>query len=594
MLFKNGFRVKLQEQPLQTLIALLERPGEVVTRDELHERLWPDTHVDFERGLNKAINRLREALGDDADNPRFVETLPQRGYRFLAPVDIAASEAAPTPVVPSTQVKPSRRGLFTAAGCVVAAGAGTLLYHRMTSRPEPIQSIAVLPFVNLSGDATQEYFSDGITEELIGEIGRVTSARVISRTSVMRYRRAGQKSVREIAHELNVDAVVEGSVTKVDGKARINVRLVDARDDRHLWSHTYETQLADILTVQRDVALSVAREIRGSVRRYPAEQSANTRTLNPEAYSAFLKGNYFLHQGIPAVSKSVEWFTEATRLDPAYPEAQAGLAEALVYSAIFGLRSPEDAFSKARAAALVALAIDSSSAAAHTALADVKKGHEWDLAAAESEYRLALQSDTNHVLARVWYADCLSRMNRHDEALKIHEPLLSSDPVSPQTYGVRSMLLCRARRYDEGIQSSQQALELAPFFINARWWQGLSQAGNGDLRAALDSFAKAAAADPGPIFRALKGHVYGLSGERSKALGLVNELTAMAKIRFVSPMDFAIVYAGLGDADATFHWLAEARRTRAARMHEVAWLYFDRLRKDSRYTPLLTSVGLSA
>jgi TolB-like protein/DNA-binding winged helix-turn-helix (wHTH) protein/Tfp pilus assembly protein PilF len=596
-LLKQGLRVKLQEQPFQALVLLLERPREIVTRDELRERLWPDSAVDFDRGLNRAINRLREALGDDADNPRFIETVPQRGYRFVVPVETVPEEVISQAAAEPTHAPrlPSRRGLvFGIAGAVTAAAVGTVLYERLRLSPQRIESIAVLPLENLSGNPGQEYFSDGMTDELISEIGRMGTVRVISRTSVMQYKRAARKSLPQIAAELKADAILEGAVAQFGSKVRINVRLVRAQDDRRLWSATYDRDLAEILAVQSEVASSVAREIQPNLSHPAQNDLARTHTVNPAAYDAFLKGNYLLHQGIPGVAKSIDLFTQATTLDPGYAGGFAGLAEALVYSGIYGLRLSKDAFPQARTAALNALAIDKSSAPAHNVLADVKKGYDWDLASAEGEYRIALDLDANHVLTRIWYGDCLSRMKRHDEALAQSSRVLTLDPASPMSYGSHSMLLCRARRYDEAIRASQQALELGPYFINALWWQGTSYAGKGDLPKAIECFSKAVAVDHAPVFRALLGHAYGLAGDRSNALRILEELTQMSNQRFVSPVDFAVLYAGLRDADATFRCMEQAYRTRAARIHEIAWVYFDRFRTDPRYSDLVRRVGLRA
>lgn len=587
---KAGVRVKLQEQPFQALVALLNHPGEIVTRDELRQRLWPDTEVDFERGLNKAINRVREALEDDADNPRFIETVPQRGYRFLPLVETVTIE----PVSHAARA-PSRRVLIGAGligGSIATVSLASFVYRRTGPASQRMETIAVLPLENLSGDPAQEYFSDGMTDELIGEIGRTGAVHAISRTSVMRYKRATGKSLRQIAEELHAGVILEGTVAQSGRKVRINVRLIRAQDDRHLWSGTYERDLSEILAVQSEVARSVAREIQASLTPLGQSAPARKRAVTPEAYHSFLKGNYFIYQGIPGIPKAVDSYSEATKLDPGYPGGYAGLAEALVFSAIYGLLPSESALPRARQAALKALALDKSSAAAHNALADVRKIYDWDLQAAEEEYRLAVRLEPNHRLARMWYADCLSRMNRHDEALEQSNHAVRLDPVSPSSFGNRSMLLCRARRYDEALRTVQQALDLGPYFINARWWQGLAYVGKGDFRKAIEIFQKAAEMDGGPLFRALLGHACGLAGDRSRALRSLEEITQLSARMFVSPMDFAIVHAGLGDADSAFHWMEQAHRTRAARMHEIAWIYFDRFRGDARYPDLLRRVGL--
>jgi TolB-like protein/DNA-binding winged helix-turn-helix (wHTH) protein/Flp pilus assembly protein TadD len=602
---KQGVRIKLQEQPFQVLVALIERPREVLTREELQKRLWPaDVVVDFDRGLNKAINRVREALGDDADNPRFIETLPQRGYRFLAQVETAPAEppASPpvsSPPVPETRPSPAavpdpikQRGwLAIACGLVTVLLLG-VGYHFLATPSARIESIAVLPLENLSGNPAQEYFSDGMTDELIGEIARIGSLRVISRTSSMRYKGGARKLLPEIARELKVDAILEGTVVLTGQRVRITAQLIRARDDRHLLSEQYEGDLTDIIALQGEVARAVARQIQ--IKLTPLEQTGLTRTrpVNPAAYEAFLKGNFFLYQGIPGIDRSMEFFKQSIQLDPSSAEAYSGLAEALCYAGIFGLRPSAETYPEARAAAQKALELDESNAGAHNALADVKQGYDWNLAGAETEFKRAIQLNPSHVLTRLWYAECLTRMGRYDEAIAESGRAIALDPVSSGSYGNRAMIFFRARRYDEAIQAGQQALDLNPSFVNALWWQGLSYAGKRDFPKSIALLTKAAGMNKGPLFRGLLGHVYGRAGDRAKAGGILDELAAMSKQRFVSPMDFAVVYAGLGDADSTFHWLEKAYQARATRIQELRCMYFDSVRSDPRYAGLMRRVGL--
>jgi TolB-like protein/DNA-binding winged helix-turn-helix (wHTH) protein/cytochrome c-type biogenesis protein CcmH/NrfG len=613
---RRGVKVKLQEQPLQALLVLLERPGEVTKRDELQKRLWPtDIFGDFDRGLNRAMNRLREALGDNADNPQFIETLPQRGYRFIAYVETAeatpvtrppelsiGTQADPplSPPAPENQPSPTgirhvmqRRGVLAVIGGSIALPLLSLGYRLVRSTSRRIESIAVLPLENLSGDPAQEYFSDGMTDELIGQIARIASLRVISRTSVMQYKGGRSKSLPLIARELNVDAILEGTAVQSGQKVRITAKLIRAHDDRHLWSEEYERDLTDIMAVRSEVARAVAREIQ--IKLTPREQTSLTRThpVKPDAYLAFLKGNFFLHKGISGVLKSIDFFTQAVKLDPSYADAHAGLAQALCYVGIFGFRPSTETHPAARAAALKALELDASNASAHTVLAEVKKGYDWNLASALAEYQRALQLSPSHLLTRLWYAECLSRMGRYEEALAESGRTLALDPVSPLSIINRAMLFFRARRYDEAIRASQQALELDPQFINAFWWQGLSYAGNRDFSKAIASLTKAVSMNDGPLFRALLGHVYGRAGEKAKALGILKELTTMSTQRYVSPMDFAVIFAGLGDVDSTFQWLENAYETRATRVHELPWMYFDSVRSDPRYSDLIKRIGLS-
>lgn len=588
---KGGLRIKLQDQPFQILAALLERPREVVTREDLQKRLWPsDVVVDFDRGLNKAINRLREALCDDADNPRFVETVPQRGYRFLA--EIEAAPIAPLASEPTPRWMP-RRSLVAAACGLVSVPILTLGYRRLLPVQARIESIAVLPLENLSGNREQEYFSDGMTDELIGEISRISSLRVISRTSIMQYKGV-RKPLPEIARELNVDAILEGTVVHSGAKVRITAQLIRARDDRHLWSGKYERDVADVLAVQGEVARAVADQIQAQLATPPATAYTKSRTVNPEAHDVFLQGNFFLQRGIRGIGKSIQLFKRAIEIDPARAESYAGLAEALIYEGIFGFRPSSETHAEARVAALKALEIDEASASAHNALADVKKGLDWDLAGAEVEYKLALQLNPSRLLTRLWYGEFLIRAGRYGEAFEQSRQALMLDPVSPHSHSNRAMLLFRVRRYDEAIPISQRALELDPSFVNALWWQGLSFAGKRDFPKSIACLMQAITMSEGPLFPSLLGHVYGRSGERAKALAILNELTAMSRKRFVSPMDFAIVHAGLGDVNSTFAWLDRAYRSRATRIHELPTMYFDSVRSDPRYATLVRRVGLPA
>jgi TolB-like protein/DNA-binding winged helix-turn-helix (wHTH) protein/Tfp pilus assembly protein PilF len=587
---KQGVRIKLQEQPFQALVALIERPREVLTREELQKRLWPaDVVVDFDRGLNKAINRVREALGDDADNPRFIETLPQRGYRFLAQVETVPAEPPPGPAVPYPIKR--RTWLAIAGGLVLVLLVG--VGYRFLSTPSArIESIAVIPLENLSGNPAQEYFSDGMTDELIGEIARIGSLRVISRTSMMRYKGGARKSLPEIARELNVDAILEGTVVLTGRRVRITAQLIRASDDRHILSEKYERDLTDIIGLQGEVARAIARQIQ--IRLTPQEQTSLTRTrpVNPEAYEAFLKGNFYLYKGLPGIDKSMEYFRQAIRLDPASAEAYAGLAEALCYAGIFGLRPSAETYPEARVAAQKALELDESNAGAHNALGDVKQGYDWNLAGAEAEFKRAIQLNPSHLLTRMWYAECLTRMGRHDEAVAETGRAVALDPVSAASYSNRGMVFFRARRYDEALRASQEALDLDPNRVNALWWQGVSYAGKGDFAKSIAVLTKAAGMNNGPLFRALLGHVYGRAGNRAKAAGMLDELTAMSKQRYVSPVDFAMVYAGLGDADATFLWLEKGYQARAIRIVELPSMYFDSVRSDPRYADLMKRVGL--
>ncbi len=587
---KHGIRIRLQEQPFQVLLALVERAGQVVTREELQKRLWPDTVVDFEHGLNKAVNRLRVALGDDAENPRFIETLPQRGYRFLAPVE---GLAAP-PEVASASLALPRRKLLVLGGALASAALAGFAFVRSRPAYRPIDSIAVLPLENLSGDPEQEYFSDGLTDELIGEIARIGSLRVISRTSVMQYKGGARKPLRDIAEALNVAAILEGTVSRTEGRVRISAQLIRAEDDSHIWSAKYERDFSDLLALQSEVAREVAEQIR--IKLTPQEETSlsRVRSAGAKAHEAYLRGNFFLYRGIPNIGRSAAYFADAIQAEPGYADAHAGLAEALIFSGIFGLRAPADSFPAAKESALRALELDETSAGAHNALADVRKGYEWDMEGAETEYGRALELNPSHLLTRLWYAEYLVRVGRLDQGLEESQRAIALDPVSPISHNNRAMLLFRARRFEEAIRVSEQCLELDAHFANGFWWQGMSYAGLGEFAKALERLKIGLSMAEGPVFRALLGHVYGLSGEPDEAGKMLREIEGIAAQRYVSPVDFAILHAGLGAQDATFGWLEKAYQERSPRVHELPSMYFDGLRANPRYGDLMRRVGLPA
>ena len=596
---KQGVRIKLQEQPFQALVALIERPREVVTRDELQKRLWSGgIVVDFDSGLNKAINRVREALGDDADNPRFIETVPQRGYRFLAqveplvPAEPPSSTSAPESVPPDVSVLTGRRRFLAIASGLLAVPIVSIGYRLLPSRQRPIESIAVLPLENLSGNTAQDYFSDGMTDELIGEIARIGSLRVISRTSSMRYKGGARKLLPQIARELNVDAILEGTVVQSGQRVRITVRLIRAQDDRHVFSEQYEGDLTDILALQGDVARAIARQV--EIKLTPGEQTSLTRTgpVKPEAYEAYLKGEFFLQKSLPGILKSIEFFKQAIELDPRFAGAHSGLAEALCYAGIFQFRPSAETYPEVRVAALKALELDPSSAGAHNALADVKQGYDWNLPAAEAEFKRALQLNPSHLQTRLWYAEHLTRARRYGDAIAESGRAVALDPVSPHSLSNRAMIFFRARRFDEAIRAGQQALDLDPHFVNALWWQGLAYAGKGDYPKSIACLTKGRGMNDGPVFRTLLGHVYGRAGDRAQAGTMLEELTMLSQQRYVSPANFAVIYAGLGDADSTFRWLEKAYQTRACQVLELASMMFDSVRSDPRYSDLMKRVGL--
>jgi TolB-like protein/Tfp pilus assembly protein PilF len=558
-LLRQGRRLRVQNQIAQTLALLVSRAGEVVLREEFRNALWSeDTFVDFDRGLNKAINGLRSVLRDSASKPRFIETLPRKGYRFIAPIEAAA-------------VHDFGR---TDAAAVMR-----------------IESLAVLPLANHSGDPEQQYFADGMTEELISAVSHIRSLRVISRTSVTRYKECG-KSVPVIAKELNVDAVLEGSVARAGRRVRITAQLIDARDDRHIWSGRYERELSDVLQLQAEIAESIAGRINKLVE--SERKSRPPRQVHPQAYELFLKGNFFRDKMTPAaLDSSIDFFTRAIALDPSFAQAYADLSQSYFFQGVFGIAPARDVFPKAKAAAVQALELNEAVTTAHTALATVHILYDWDWAKAEVECRRALQLSPQDPLVRVHMADFMSIQGRHDEAITEFRQALAMDPISRVFLGHFGLILYRARRYDEAIEQCRKALDIDATYANAMWFEALSLEKQGRLAESIGVLNKACEASGGGLhYRALLVRAYALSGERQKALEISEELQAQSKSRHVSPFDIGVVYLGLADRASAFRWLEQAYEQRVFRLIELTMPMFDDVRSDPRWKDLVGRIGL--
>lgn len=426
---KQGLKLKLQEQPFRVLAMLLERAGELVTREELQKELWPaDTFVDFDHSLNIAINKIREALGDSAENPRFVETLPRHGYRFIAPVEgspvagrrgdssppHAGGDTGATAITVGAGLAPAQRGrpqgaplqkrgrvlALAAAACLALAGLILAfnvggLRERLLRRPAParIESIAVLPYVNLSRDPGQENFVDGMTDALITDLAKIGRLRVISRTSVMQYKGA-KKPLPEIARELNVDAVVEGTVQRTGDHVQVTAQLLHAPTDRHLWAEMYERDARDVLALQADLARAIARAVQVQLTPYEQARLA-APPIKPEAFEAYSRGRYHLEKWNAEGSKlAVEYAQRAVRIEPGFAAGYALLAHASIFA---GNRA------EAKAAALKALELDDSLGEAHASLATIRFLHEWDWPGAEREFKRAIELNPNYSEAHHWY-----------------------------------------------------------------------------------------------------------------------------------------------------------------------------------------------
>jgi len=472
-LVRDGSKLPLRDQPVQLLLALLEKPGELVTREELISRLWePGTFVDFDRGLNKAVNHLREALGDSAETPRFVETLPRKGYRFIGRLleDQRVLQA------PAPEPKPRKRRLYwlaipatvlVVAGALAAnlGGLRAYLNSRLHPRPPRISSIAVIPLENLSGDRDQEYFADGLTDELITELAKLGNTRVVSRASVLRYKRTKQ-SIPEIGHELDADAVIEGTVTRSGNRMRITAQLIQVSTDMHLWAEAYEQNASEVLDLQNRVATDIARKVGIVIR--PLEL---TGSVNPHAYGLYLKGRYYFFQySSRGWQQAIDNFRQSIVVDPNFAPAYSGIADTYLVAGAYGMFPPQEALAQGKAAAQKALALNDNLASAHYALATAYTWYDWNWTNAETEFQRALALNPDDALGRNWYGGYLSLLGRHNEAVEQHERARQLEPFSPIINANLARALYWGRRYDEAIAQARRTLDLDPKFGVALFW----------------------------------------------------------------------------------------------------------------------------
>jgi TolB-like protein/DNA-binding winged helix-turn-helix (wHTH) protein/tetratricopeptide (TPR) repeat protein len=617
---KHGLRVKLQGQPVEMLAILLEHAGQVVTREALQKRLWPaNTYVDFEQSLNAAMKRLRAALRDSADAPLFIETLPRRGYRFIAPVtrpteDVpqpGSSYHEPAPLErdipkPVPQQPTNRRQFVVVAVTAVVAvlvllfiisanpsGVSETLRARLLSGK--IRSLAVLPLVNLSSDSEQDYFVDGMTDALRERLEGISSLRVISRTSSMHYR-GSSKPLREIARELNVDAVVDGSVLNSGERVRINVELIQAGMDRHMWSNSYEGDLRDVFILQASVAGKIADEIRVTLTPPDRGRLARARTIDPDAYQAYSKGRFWWNKRTEEdLKKAIGFFQQAVDKDPNYALAYDGLADCWIPLGWYGFVAPSEAFPRAKQAIINALSLDDSLAEAHTSLAFVTFYYDRDWAGAEREFRRAVELNPNYANGHHWYAEFLSLVARHAQAIAESQRARELDPLSSIIDAWVSSRYYFARRYEDAVKEGRNAVDMDPNFAPAHLVLGHAYEQKGLLKEAVAEFEIASGLAGGSMYSASLAHALAGAGRRSEALNLLEVLRTRAKRRFVSSYDLAICEIGMGNKEQTLDLLNAAIQEHSPR---VAFIgvepRFDELRADRRFAALLRLLGFQS
>jgi TolB-like protein/DNA-binding winged helix-turn-helix (wHTH) protein/Flp pilus assembly protein TadD len=612
-LTKQGKRLPLQEQPFQLLAMLLERPGELVSREELRAKIWPQTIVDFDHGLNKAISKIRDALGDSAENPRFIETVARRGYRFLADVAVvqdrppertagdqalqadAGALARPETGIPSTGPRRALNwGLLSFGSALVLAAALSWFFYTSKNSAPTIRSLAVLPLKNLSGDVSQDYFTDGMTEELITKLGQISALRVISSRSAMLYKGVS-KPLADIARELSVQAVLEGSVLRSGDRVRITAQLIRVPADEQMWAQSYEGDIRDTLALQSDVAQAVAEQIRAALSRRQQAVLRNRKTVNPAAYEDYLKGRYFWNKRTgDGLKKAIDYFSRAVETDPTYAEGYSGLADAYALAGdwLYGVLSPQDAFRQAQAAATRALALDDTLGEAHTSLAFALDLYAWDWAAAEKEYKRAIELNPGYATAHHWYAWHLLVTGQNSEGIFEMRRAESLDPLSLIISADLAEALCIAHLYDQSVQQSKRTLDMDPNFAVAHYQLGHALAQKHLHDEAIAQFQRAIElSGHSGAFDSNLAYVYAVSGQKVKAENIIKDLKARPQTNPSVDANIALVYVGLGDHDQAMIWLNKAYE---ARFNPSILLRpgFDPLRSDARFVDLRRRLGL--
>jgi TolB-like protein/DNA-binding winged helix-turn-helix (wHTH) protein len=617
---KEGRKVPLQEQPFRVLVMLLERPGEVVTREGLQARLWPaDTYVSFDEGLNTAIRKLRVAFGDSAESPRFIETIPRRGYRFVAPVhETAAGASQPSEITAAylPAEEPGIRGgnlswlvvgLSSAALLAILAGAVYLLRSRPSSESVSQKRVmlAVLPFLNMSNDPSQEYFSDGLTEETITDLGQLSPVHlgVVARTSAMAYKHTN-KSVSQIGRELGVDYILEGSVRREGGEARVSAQLIRVSDQTHLWAQNYERELHDLLQIENELGAAIARQVQINVSPQQLVDLAKMRTVSPEAYDLYFKGRFYWNARNPAaIKESIGYFRQAIAKDPNFALAYVGLADAYNIGNIMGAFSPKQSLPEAKEAAIKALALDPSLAEAHAALGMEKSHYEFDFPGAQKEFLQAIELNPNSAYAHLFYSNCyLSPMGRMTEAIAENKKALELDPLSLPINNFMGMTYMFAGDYDKSYQQFQHTIAMDPTFplaheyfssllkMMGRFEEGIKEHEKSEV---LSGASPEDAAAEATIMR----QAFKEGGEKAlweKNLELLLPTLKQPDGELSEPGLVASVYALAGDKDNAFEWLDKAYAERDG--EDITLLKcdptFQNLRSDPRFADLLRRMGL--
>lgn len=629
---QDGVAIRLQPQPTLILTLLASRPGNLVTREEIQQRIWgAGTFVDFDTGLNSAIRQIRHALKDDTGSPRFIETVPRRGYRFLASLEkipekiedngsgpalqpvvapdhsdanehVGAGLAAAVPALRVPAIKPrpwwrAKRPLAGGGTALAALLAVAIWFTLFRGRGEAIDSVAVLPFVNASTVSDTEYLSDGITETLIRQLSQIPRLRVMARSTVFRYKDS-HIDPQKVGRELNVRAVLTGRVLQRGETLTISMELMDVRDGSQLWGRQYNRKLADTLAVQEDIAREVTDKLRLRLAGAEEKRLAAHATENAGAYQLYLKGRYFWNKRTPdGIQKAIESFQQAIEKDPSYALAYAGLADC--YHVPANPLPPGEKMPLAKAATMKALQLDDTLVEAHTSLARVLAVYDWDWPAAEKEFKRAIELNPRYAPAHQWYGGYLSATGRFREADAEKKQALELEPLSLVINFEVGLASYFSRNYDQAIDQYQKTLELDANFPPPYALLAAAYVQKGMFEEAIATFQRAITVTPQRGIakaQAIAGlaHVYAVSGRRTEARKILAELQRLSEHSYVPATDMALVYAGLGDKDNAFAWLDKAYEEHAFALSNLkVEPRFDLLHSDPRFADLLRRIGLT-
>jgi TolB-like protein/DNA-binding winged helix-turn-helix (wHTH) protein/Tfp pilus assembly protein PilF len=609
LLLRDQAPVHLPPKAFDALLVLVESRGRLLGKDELLTEVWPDTFVE-EANLAQHISILRKALRDGEDGVQYIETVPRHGYRFIAEVRETTGTAADADALsnsPPAETIVSRSWWHAIRYQIAAALILALLIlgtyfarQRLALRTHPSGErvmLVVLPFVNFSGDAGQEYFNDGLTEEMIAQLGNLDSRRlgVIARTSAMKYKNT-RKDVREIGRELGVDYVLEGSVRRAGDRVRITAQLIQVRDQTHLWAESYERDAHDTLSLEIVIANAIAGQVERTVAfPHPLLRRANARPVSPEAYDLYLKGRYYWNQRTPAgFWKAIQSFKQAIEKDPNYAPAYVGLADCYILLGPNDVQPARQVYPLAKAAALKALELEETLAEAHASLGFVTLLYDWDPAQAEREFRRAIELDPNYSTAHHWYAYDLAALKRSDESVAEIRRALELDPLSSVINADVGQILFLARRTDEAIAQCQKTIELDPQFTQTYWYLGLLYEQKGMFDQAFDAFLKATPGPSDSIQATDTRAAYRDSGITGYWRARLAMLEGQSKKQYVSPFTFAVSYARMGQTDRAVGNLEKAVDERYPSMVFVQIEpVFDSIRSDPRFQQVLQRVGLT-